>query len=372
MSEGITRRGTSWRARYRHPDTGREHEQSFARQVDAVRWRRQQLDAFDRGRWVDPQAGKVSFLRYFEAWSHNQVWTDGTRKAMSLAARSATFGDLDLRQIKVSHVEAWVKSMTVATNDRPRPLAPGTIKTRFVNVRTVFRAAVRDGMIALDPTLAVRLPRQRKREAAMEIPLPEVVRSILEASDPRFRAFVALCAFAGLRLGEAAALKVSDVDFLRRQVHVRRQVQRLGAGEVEIRLPKYNSERTVAVPDALLELLAEHVRLGLTNEWLFSGVEDVPPHQNTVGHRWRTTLKRADVEGVRLHDLRHFYASGLIASGCDVVAVQRALGHAKSTTTLTTYAHLWPSAEDRVREAAASLVAEVNRSTAGTVRADGP
>ena len=44
----------------------------------------------------------------------------------------------------------------------------------------------------------------------------------------------------------------------------------------------------------------------------------------------------------------HFFASGLIASGCDVVAVQRALGHAKSTTTLTTYAHLWPTAEDRV------------------------
>lgn len=65
------------------------------------------------------------------------------------------------------------------------------------------------------------------------------------------------------------------------------------------------------------------------------------------------------VEGVRLHDLRHFYTSGLIASGCDVVAVQRALGHAKSTTTLTTYAHLWPSAEDRVRDASARLVAEV-------------
>ena len=146
MSEGITRRGDRWRARYRHPETGRQHEQSFARQTDAVRWRRQQLDAFDRGRWVDPQAGKVSFLRYFEAWEQNQVWTDGTRKAMSLAARSATFGDIDLRQIKVSHVEAWVKSMTVATIDRPRPLAPGTIKTRFVNVRTVFKAAVRDGI----------------------------------------------------------------------------------------------------------------------------------------------------------------------------------------------------------------------------------
>ena len=72
---------------------------------------------------------------------------------------------------------------------------------------------------------------------------------------------------------------------------------------------------------------------------------------------------------MRLHDLRHFYASGLIASGCDVVAVQRALGHAKSTTTLTTYAHLWPTGADRVRDAAARLAAEVLSAGEGTVRA---
>jgi hypothetical protein len=53
-----------------------------------------------------------------------------------------------------------------------------------------------------------------------------------------------------------------------------------------------------------------------------------------------------------------------------VVAVQRALGHAKSTTTLTTYAHLWPSAEDRVRDASARLAAEVLTPAEGAVRAD--
>jgi integrase len=371
MPEGISRRGDSWRARYRNPETGRQHERSFDKQVDAVRWRRQQLDALDRGRWVDPEAGKVSFIRYFEAWGRDQLWTDGTRKAMSLAARSTTFAEVDLRLVRPSHVEAWVKSMTVVTQNRKRPLAPGTIKTRFVNVRTVFRAAVRDGMIATDPTAQVRLPRLRKREAAMTIPAPEVVGAILAACEPRFRAFVGLCTFAGLRLGEAAALQVGDVDFLRRQIYVRRQVQRL-EGTVEIRLPKYNSERTIHIPDALLELLAGHIALGLPYDWLFAEVEDVPPHQNTVGHRWRTTLRRAGVTGVRLHDLRHFYASGLIASGCDVVTVQRALGHAKSTTTLTTYAHLWPTAEDRVRDAAGHLFEEVVGSAEGAVRAERP
>jgi integrase len=62
------------------------------------------------------------------------------------------------------------------------------------------------------------------------------------------------------------------------------------------------------------------------------------------------------LSGIKLHDLRHFYASGLIAAGCDVVTVQRSLGHAKATTTLNTCAHLWPTAEDRTRKAAESIM----------------
>ncbi len=61
---------------------------------------------------------------------------------------------------------------------------------------------------------------------------------------------------------------------------------------------------------------------------------------------------------MHLHHLRHFYASGLIAAGCDVVTVQRALGHQTATVTLNTYSHLWPSAEDKTRAAAASMMAE--------------
>lgn len=48
-----------------------------------------------------------------------------------------------------------------------------------------------------------------------------------------------------------------------------------------------------------------------------------------------------------MHDLRRFYASGLIAAGCDVVTVQRALGRASAQTTLRTYSHLWPTAKDK-------------------------
>ena len=198
----------------------------------------------------------------------------------------------------------------------------------------------------------------------MVLPTTEQVGALLGAADAEFAPFVALAAFAGLRLGEAAAVQVGDVEFLRRTLRVTRQVQRAGQGTVEIRAPKYGSERTVYLADDLVTMLAELVaRRGITDDslaWLFVGVGDNPPHQNTVGHRWRQTCRRAGVAGFTLHDLRHFYASGLIAAGCDVVTVQRALGHSKATTTLDTYAHLWPTAEDRTRAAAADLMASAS------------
>ena len=165
MASGVTRRGDSWRARYRNPETG-EVQQTFKRQAEAQRWLRDQLGAIDTGSWVDPRAGKVTLSTYFKGYAARQVWTDGTQRAMSLAVRSADFNGMELRKIRPTHGEAWVKGMTV------RGLAAGTVKTRFVNVRSVFRAAMRDKVISSDPTEGVRLPRQRRADAAMTNSLP--------------------------------------------------------------------------------------------------------------------------------------------------------------------------------------------------------
>jgi integrase len=197
----------------------------------------------------------------------------------------------------------------------------------------------------------------------MSIPTAEEVGSALRAAEDVegwFVAFVAVCAFAGLRRGEASALQVGDVDFLRKEIQVARQVQWTDDGQIEIRGPKYGSERTVYVPDGLVTMLAEHIRVYRPGDdpgrWLFPGSRDAsqPAHAATVARWWRITREKIGIEH-RLHDLRHFYASGLIATGCDVVTVQRALGHSSAAITLTTYAHLWPDANDRTRKAAAGL-----------------
>lgn len=350
----------AWRARYRDAE-GREHARHFDRKVDGQRWLDEVTAAVVTGQYVDPGAGRVSFADYYARWSENQVWAPGTRRAMDLAVRTATFGDVPLRALRRSHIERSVKSMVTAN------LAPGTVRTRSNNVRAVLRAAVRDRVLASDPSDGVVLPRVRRAEQSMQIPAAEQVRALMAAADPGFRAFVALAAFAGMRLGEIAGLQVGDVDYLRRTLAVTRQVQRERGTAVEIRAPKYGSERTVFVPDDLLELLARHVgnlAAGGPERWMFPGEDGSPLHQNSAGYWWRLARKGAGLPAIKLHDLRHFYASGLIAAGCDVVMVQRALGHSSATVTLNTYAHLWPTAEDRTRAAAGQLM------TAATSAAD--
>ena len=181
--------------------------------------------------------------------------------------------------------------------------------------------------------------------------------------------FIGLCAFAGLRLGEAAAVKLEDIDFLRRTLTVCRQVQRVPGG-IEIRAPKYGSERVVYLPDALVSMLSEHVRtVGVRPDgWLFAGIGDGPPDKNLVSRWWRKTLTAAGLSGTKLHNLRHFYASGLISAGCDVVTVQRALGHSSATTKLSAYSHLWPTAEDRTRTASGAIMESCSRILADSVR----
>lgn len=173
MAGSIAKRANGrWRARYRD-EAGKEHSRHFDRKIDAQQWLDQVTSAVVTGTYADPQAGRITFAAFFGEWSARQVWAPGTVLAMSLAARSVPFAGKPMRQVRRSDVETWIKQMNAAG------LAPGTIKTRYVNVRSVFRAAVKDRVIGSDPTDGVRLPRGRRADVAMSIPTPEEVGQLM-------------------------------------------------------------------------------------------------------------------------------------------------------------------------------------------------
>ena len=349
-----------YRARYRD-EAGKEHARHFQRKTDAQRWLDEVTTSIVTGAYVDPQVGRITFDQWWADYSKRQIWVRGTMDAAEQAAGCVTFGGMPMKSIRSSHVQQWVKAMSQPATSRSKGLAATTIRTRYNFVHMAFRAAVQDRVISTDPSDRIALPRTRRAESAMTIPTPEKVALALGSASEVFQPFVAVCAFAGLRLGEAAGLQLRDVDFLRRTIRVARQIQGQTSTTTEVVGPKQGSERVVYVAQDLIDMLAAHVqRFGVwgEEEWLFGNFGDFW-NRNSAGNQWRAIRKAADLEEFTLHDLRHFFASGLIAAGCDVVTVQRALGHSSATITLGTYSHLWPTAEDKTRTAAADLMASV-------------
>lgn len=352
-----------WRARYRDA-AGREHARHFPRKVDAQRWLDEVTASVVTGQYVDPRAGKVTFRSFFDDWSARQVWAAGTLTSARQAVYSTPFLDAPMKSIRRSDLEAWVKGMTTS-------LADSTTRTRFNYVHMALRAAVGDRVIPSAPSAGVRLPKPTRSDT-LAIPASDDVAAAMKVAPVHFRPFVAVCAFAGLRLGEAAGLHVEDVDFLRRRIHVRRQVQGATNTEATVTDPKAGSVRTVPVPEDLTLLLSAHVRdVGIREPWLLSNGPELW-NRNSAGEQWRRIRDEVPgLTGFTLHSLRHFFASGLIAAGCDVVTVQRALGHSTPSITLDVYSHLWPDAEDRTRAAAEGIMASVLPAPADSLRTAG-
>lgn len=340
-----------WRARYRDQN-GKEHTKHEKTKRAAQRWLDEQTASIVTGQWADPGAGRVTWDEWVSRWVEMQVWTDGTKTAVATAVESVSWRQKAIRDVKHGDLQTWV------TKESERGLAASTIRTRLNYVQMAFRAAVDNQVISRNPASRVKTPRIRKREATMKILTAEQVNAALEAAGD-FRPFVAACVFAGLRLGEAAGLQVGDVNRDANMISVRRQVQGTSIPTTTITPPKAGSEREVFVPLELVDMLS-----GGTNAppdaFLFRTPLGHLYNRNSAGEEWRRirrTLALSD--DVTIHTLRHTFASNLIASGCDVVTVQRALGHSQPSITLNVYSHLWPSAEDKTRSATATFMGQV-------------
>lgn len=341
-----------WRARYRDHN-GKEHTKHEKTKRAAQRWLDEQTAAIVTGQWADPGAGRATWDEWVSRWIGMQVWTDGTTTAATTAVESVSWRQKAIRDVKHGDVQTWV------TKESERGLAASTIRTRLNYVQMAFRAAVDNQVISRNPAARVKTPRIRKREATMKILTAEQVNAALEAAG-EFRPFVAVCVFAGLRLGEAAGLQVGDVDRGGINISVRRQVQGTSIPTTKITPPKAGSEREIFVPGELIAMLHDVASRRGADDFLFRTPLGHLYNRNSAGEEWRRIRKAAGLgDDVTLHNLRHTFASNLIASGCDVVTVQRALGHSQPSITLNVYSHLWPSAEDKTRSATATFMGAV-------------
>lgn len=171
-------------------------------------------------------------------------------------------------------------------------------------------------------------------------------------SDPTAYAAFNILFWTGMREGELLALTLADVDFERKGIFVRHSYARLN-GEDVISDPKTRrSKRFITAPDFLLEIIREYA----------SKLYEYQPEERLfectkywLKEQLERCCQRTGVKVIRVHDIRHSHASLLINMGMDALLVQQRLGHEKVSTTLGTYAHLYPDRANNVAECLEAL-----------------
>ena len=370
-------RGKRWRVRYTDP-AGQPRAELFERKPDAERRDAAVRTDVARGTYIDAEAGKILLRTYGEAWLAAQTFDASTREAVELRLRLHVYpvlGSHELRALaqRPSIIQAWAKGLA-------GPLAANYVRTIFANLSSVLSAAFDDGLITRNPCRldSVKPPAADKKRV---IPWTiERVDAVQAGLPPRYQALVDLGSGLGLRQGEALGLGVDDIDWLRLNIHVRRQVKMVGARLV-FAPPKGGKERDVPLPQSVSLRLSRHLQqfpaLSVTLPWreqrgkdvavplIFTSREKKACNRNYVNQNlWKPALVAAGVipepepgEGYvesrehGFHALRHTYASTLLADGVDIRTLAEYLGHGDPGFTLRTYTHLMPSAPDKARRA---------------------
>lgn len=331
--------------RFRAPD-GRERTKQFKRRRDAERY--VHVIEIDRiqGNFVDPRLGKITVEEWFERW-----WPTVNNLRPSTRARDEatfrshvlpTFGATPLARLDRTTLREWVAGLS---NRDGSSLAPATVVKAVQVFNKVLRAALEDRLISINPVEKLPLPRIEREEMRF-LPADELWH-LADTIDPRYRSFVLLGGYSGLRLGEMLGLRWGRVDLARGQVTVIEALSDL-AGAISFGPPKTKAAlRTVGVPpfvaEALSLLAADPVD---KDQLVFRSPEGWPVRPGLLRRRfWNPAVERAGLSPLRMHDLRHTAIALWIAAGANPKQIAVRAGHTSVAVVLDRYGHLFPQQE---------------------------
>lgn len=237
-------------------------------------------------------------------------------------------------------------------------------------LRSAFTTGVRWGWLTTNPVRDAKAPTVRQKD--IKIPDPATVVRLLAMADaqaPEWGTLFRLSAATGARRSELCGLRWIDVDFEAGSVRIERAVVSVGGTPIE-KDTKNHSQRTVSLDEATMASLeamrraktAQAVTHGMVlrpSGFLFSNELDGsrPLHPDLVSDRWESVCRKAGVKGVRLHDLRHFQATMLLAYGVPLKNVSSRLGHRNASTTLNIYAKALESHDEGAADIIGNLLA---------------
>jgi integrase len=369
----IVRRGNTWRVHvYLGVDARTGKQRYLTRTVrgtkrDAEKVRADLVAQAVHGKFGETAAGTVADV--------TERWLEHLEPDISPATASAyrvylrnwivpRIGEKKVDRLRPADLDQFYASLR-------KHLSPASVLKVHSILRAAHAQAVRWQMITENPATHASPPRPVR--PPVQAPTPEDVARLLaaaQAEDPEFALYLRLAAVTGARRGELCALRWDDLDLEGGQVVVARSLA-VGNDGVVVKKTKTDRVRRLALDDATVGALREHRRLvqkraqacdvgPSPKAYVFArdpeGQEPWRPDSGATG-RFMRLRDQLGLEGIRLHDLRHYVATHLLEAGVPVRAVSERLGHANAATTLGIYAHAVPATDQRSAELLGDLLA---------------
>lgn len=374
MAEGIRKRhsrncrshdggrcncNAGWEASIYLAHEGKKVRRTFDREAEARSWRNDSRAALaerpqdgptltlEQAAWLWLEAARTGRVR--DRSGH--IYKPGTLREYARVLRLrvlSEFGASQLAAITRGDLQTFVDKML------SEELAASTVRNTVNPLQAIFRHAVRREIAPMNPTRDLELPVARGRRDRIATALE--ASNLIKAIPSEDQGLWATAFYAGLRRGELQALRGSDIDLKRSEIHVQRSWD-----HEEGPIPPKSKAGTRTVPLlAVLRPFLEGAPSG--DDLVFGRTQDQPFDPKTVGDRARRSWRAVNGEegdrgGLRpalhpmtLHECRHTFASLLIDAGVNPKAIQEFMGHATIEETFSRYGHLMPGARDQARE----------------------
>ncbi len=264
-----------------------------------------------------------------------------------------TIGKISLNKLRTDQLDRFYSQLREKGGEQGAPLSPATVRQTHAIIRRALNQAQRWGWIPSNPAALASPPSVRSQQ--VRPPEPQDVLALVaeaERTDPDLGCFLFLAATTGARRGVLCALRWSDIDFEVGSLLIARALVENSASELIEKDTKTHSARRIAVDEgSSVELRKQRDRCRQRARACGSSLSDAafvfssdpegrrPWVPNEVTKRFIRIRTTVGLNAVRLHDLRHFTATRLLAEGVPVRTVSGRLGHSNAATTLGVYAH---------------------------------
>jgi integrase len=346
--------------RFTDPGTGKEKLRYFGSHKDAAR-ARTEIENRVAGGTYSNDAHKVTVGEIAKRWrkaAYSPRRADALRSTTSADYESTLtryilprWGAVKLTDIRAGMLETW-RNELLEKGAAPdwKPLGPSTVRKALLVVGILYRYAMRDHIVTVNPASFVKKPSVRTRKGAEQRLTPEQLAALFTHCSGRTRIVVRIAATTGMREGEIFGLRWRDVDLKGRLIHVCRQYTH---GEF-VEFPKTDAgARDIGIDSKLAteltawKLQQKPERRGDDSLVIATATGEPISASNFLSREFRPALKRAELPRVNFHSLRHTAATILASSNIPPGTVHRILGHANFATTMKLYGGLTAEALDK-------------------------